>query len=101
MNIWHLVLKIDVFALTIPLCFCENIQGRRKAVFGVRRIFMHANAIFIRVNEIYAWCGQTPCVMSVTAVRQRASHVPLGYPMSYAGNNRMGSGSEGTGPEQE
>ncbi|RRE14738.1 hypothetical protein EAO24_17945 [Klebsiella pneumoniae] len=42
----------------------------------MRRIFMHANAIFIRVNEIYAWCGQTPCVMSVTAVRQRASHVP-------------------------
>lgn len=25
----------------------------------------------------------------------------LGYPMSYAGNNRMGSGSEGTEPEQE
>ncbi|WP_206522832.1 hypothetical protein, partial [Klebsiella pneumoniae] len=69
--------------LLIRTFLCENIQGRRKAVFSVRRIFMHANAIFIRVNEIYAWCGQTPCVMSVTAVRQRASHVPLGYPMSY------------------
>ncbi|PJR60512.1 hypothetical protein CWM52_18625 [Raoultella sp. T31] len=35
---------------------------------------------FYRVSEIYAWCGQTPCVMSVAAVRQRASHVPLGLP---------------------
>ena len=67
-----------MFCFDNPLCFCENIHGRQKAVFRVRRIFMHANAIFIRVSEIYAWCGQTPCVMSVAAVRQRASHVPLG-----------------------
>ncbi|RRE43269.1 hypothetical protein EAO28_05145 [Klebsiella pneumoniae] len=66
----------------------------------MRRIFMHANAIFIRVNEIYAWCGQTPCVMSVTAVRQRASHVPW-VTQCRTGDNRMGSGSEGSEPEQE
>ncbi|NYY80071.1 hypothetical protein DMH27_00015 [Raoultella planticola] len=56
---------------------------------------------FIRVSEIYAWCGQTPCVMSVAAVRQRASHVPWGYSMSYTGKNRMDSGSEGSESEQE
>jgi hypothetical protein len=62
-----------MFCFDNPLRFCENIQGRKNRVNRVPH-FHARKCHFYRVSEIYAWCGQTPCVMSVTAVRQRSSY---------------------------
>lgn len=34
MNIWHLVLKIDVFALTIPCAFAKTFMEEEKQCFA-------------------------------------------------------------------
>ncbi|RAU32769.1 hypothetical protein DBY73_017285 [Enterobacter sp. RIT418] len=63
-----------MFCFDNPLRFCENIEGRKK--YRVKRVpHKHARKChFYRVSEIYAWRGQTPCVMSVTALVQRSSY---------------------------
>jgi hypothetical protein len=56
-----------MFCFDNPLRFCENIQGRKNRVNSVPH--RHARKChFYRVSEIYAWCGQTPYVMSVAAI---------------------------------
>ncbi len=54
MNIWHVVLKIDV-CFDNPLVFCENIRGRKKTV-SYMRITMHVNTMFtVLVKSTMAW----------------------------------------------
>ncbi|PWG72465.1 hypothetical protein DEM28_05520 [Enterobacter mori] len=63
-----------MFCFDNHLRFCENIQGRKKN--RVKRVpHRHERKChFYRVSEIYAWRGQTPYVMSVTAFGQRSSY---------------------------
>jgi hypothetical protein len=62
-----------MFCFDNPLRFCENIQGRKKC--GLCAANSHAyNRHFYPVSEIYAWCGQTPYVMLMTAHGQRSSY---------------------------
>ncbi|GEM_PF-6057172 len=65
--------KKRCFALTIPCAFAKTFKEEKNRIpCGV--IFQHVMVIFYRANEIYAWCGQMPYVMSVAACGQRSSH---------------------------
>ncbi|SQJ28407.1 Uncharacterised protein [Salmonella enterica subsp. enterica serovar Heidelberg] len=45
MNNWHVVLKIDVFALTITCCFAKTFE-EEKTVLCMCCIIMHVNTMF-------------------------------------------------------
>ncbi|HDR2889495.1 TPA: hypothetical protein I4G69_000305 [Enterobacter asburiae] len=59
--------KNRCFALTIPCAFAKTLKEEKNRVNSVSH--RHAGKChFYRVSEIYAWCGQTPYVMSVAAI---------------------------------
>jgi len=59
--------------LTITCRFAKTFEEEKNSVVCVPHNHAYKYHVY-RASEIYAWCGQTPFVMSIAAVRQRSSH---------------------------